>query len=175
LRSKPTDEQLMVAHQQGEPRAFETLVDRHSSRVRRWVYVKSKQTTADLVQQVFLNLHRGVLRFKPSLPFLPWLKTIARNVLLSHLRRHRPVFVDLDDLQLGGDPVAQLDDQLDARRLTNKAMGALGERDQAIIRLHWLEGHSFSDIAEELGMSRTAAKVAACRGYARMRETLLAA
>jgi len=61
---------------------------------------------------------------------------------------------------------------LHAKQLAKKALDVLSERDRCIVTLHWVDGFSFREISEQLGMSRSAAKVAAFRAYGRMRNAV---
>jgi RNA polymerase sigma-70 factor (ECF subfamily) len=59
----------------------------------------------------------------------------------------------------------------EARRLRD-ALTKLPDGQQAVISMHWFQDLSFIDIAEILGLSHSAVKVRAHRGYQRLRQLL---
>ena len=94
------DEQLMRAYATGQAAAFETLYDRHSARVWRYILRSTGDAAAadDLAQEVWFSVAREAGRYAPraSAPDLPlarfttWLFTLARHRVIDHLRARRP-------------------------------------------------------------------------------------
>ncbi|MEK6579254.1 MAG: sigma factor, partial [Bdellovibrionota bacterium] len=79
-----SDEELMTLYQTGSLAAFDVLFNRHSGRVLAFLRKKVLSETAqDLTQEVFEKLHRSRAKYNPRYPFLPWLFTVSRNVLLD--------------------------------------------------------------------------------------------
>ena len=82
-----SDEDLMALYQSGDGHAFETLYRRHSGRVFEFLQKKTNPLNArDLLQEAFLKLHRARHQYSVQYPFLPWLFTITRNVLVDFVR-----------------------------------------------------------------------------------------
>ena len=94
------DEQLMRAYATGQAAAFETLYDRHSARVWRYILRSTGDAAAadELAQEVWFSVAREAGRYAPraSAPDLPlarfttWLFTLARHRVIDHLRARRP-------------------------------------------------------------------------------------
>ena len=94
------DEQLMRAYATGQAAAFETLYDRHSARVWRYILRSTGDAAAadDLAQEVWFSVAREAGQYAPraSAPGLPlarfttWLFTLARHRVIDHLRARRP-------------------------------------------------------------------------------------
>ena len=94
------DEQLMRAYATGQAAAFETLYDRHSARVWRYILRSTGDAAAadDLAQEVWFSVARQAGQYAPrasapGLPlarFPPGLFTIARHRVVDHLRATRP-------------------------------------------------------------------------------------
>jgi RNA polymerase sigma-70 factor (ECF subfamily) len=84
-----TDEELMVAYQEGNDRAFSVLYNRHSGKL--FGYLKNKlkdsHLAEDVFQATFLKLHRNRSRYDPSFPFLPWLFTVCKTVMIDQTRK----------------------------------------------------------------------------------------
>ncbi len=73
----------------GDPEAFARLYDAYVERVTRYIYfrVSEESDTEDLVSQVFLKAWENLDRYKiGSSPFIAWLYTIARNLMIDHYR-----------------------------------------------------------------------------------------
>jgi RNA polymerase sigma-70 factor (ECF subfamily) len=78
-----------------EESAWTRLQDDYSRRIYFFVkrYVADHQTAEDLTQEVFLGALRGIARFKPEYTLDQYLFGIARNRVVDHFRRHRPLSV----------------------------------------------------------------------------------
>lgn len=93
------DEHLMRAYAAGDARAFETLYDRHGTRVWRYVLrsVRDSATADELTQDVWLRVAtqaagyapRAGAEGRPVARFSTWLFTLARHRVVDHLRAHR--------------------------------------------------------------------------------------
>jgi RNA polymerase sigma-70 factor, ECF subfamily len=73
----------------GDPEAFARLYDAYVERVTRYIYsrVSEEIVTEDLVSQVFLKAWENLDRYKMgNSPFIAWLYTIARNLVIDHYR-----------------------------------------------------------------------------------------
>ena len=73
----------------GDPEAFARLYDAYVERVTRYIYfrVSEEIDTEDLVSQVVLKAWENLDRYKiGSSPFIAWLYTIARNLMIDHYR-----------------------------------------------------------------------------------------
>lgn len=76
----------------GDRDAYTRLVQRHLDAIHRYLRVRcgNASDTADLCQEVFLEVCVKIANFNPQYPFTAWLFTIARHKLIDHFRRHRP-------------------------------------------------------------------------------------
>ena len=85
----PEEARLVDQAKSGNPEAFAKLYDAYVERVTRYVYfrVSEANDTEDLVSQVFLKAWENLERYKiGSSPFIAWLYTIARNLVIDHYR-----------------------------------------------------------------------------------------
>jgi len=69
--------------------AFEGLWERHESAMRRICahLVERGGDVPDLVQEIYVRALEQLDRYDRALPFRPWLLTLARHVIVDHLRR----------------------------------------------------------------------------------------
>lgn len=84
-----TDEQLMQAFREGDPRAFELLLARHERKV--WQFLRRSVgdpvLAEDLLQEVFLRVIKARMEWKGESKFTTWVYAIARNLIVDHARR----------------------------------------------------------------------------------------
>jgi RNA polymerase sigma factor (sigma-70 family) len=113
----------------------------------------------DVVQETLLALHLKRGTWDERQPFRPWLYAIARNKLIDNLRRRgRQTHVAIDDigeLPDGGVPSPELNG-VDAKRLISRLNG----RQREIVVAISIEGASARQVAERLGMTEGAVRVA---------------
>jgi len=85
------DEDLMVAYQRGEVRAFELLLTRHRKPVFNFIlrFVGDRETAEDLLQETFMRVIKGSDAYKRQAKFTTWLYTIARNLCVDQTRRRK--------------------------------------------------------------------------------------
>ena len=90
-KMSPVPEEARLVHQaqSGDSEAFAQLYDAYVERVYRYIHFRISEdiTTEDLVSQVFLKAWQNIHRYKTgSSPFIAWLYTIARNLVIDHYR-----------------------------------------------------------------------------------------
>ena len=154
---------------QGEEQAFSELFRRHASRLQGALRRIVGAAADDVLQTTFLSIVRARGRYERGAPFRPWLYTVAINAARDHLRRHRreephPTGA-LPDAP--AEPAPLPDPGLS--RTVEAALAQLPANQREAIVLHRFEGFSFKEIAQLLGVTETAVKVRAHRGYERLR------
>ena len=160
---------------QGDGAAFDPLFRRHAGPVRAylWKLVRDTALADDLTQTTFFSLARARGRFMVGSKFKPWLYAIATNAARDSARRRREVPTESSQVLTGEaerfDPV-QPDAGLD--REVRRALAGLPQAQREAIELHRFGGLSFAEIAETAGVTESAVKVRAHRGYQRLRELL---
>jgi RNA polymerase sigma factor (sigma-70 family) len=165
------DDELMLSYVAGDIGAFDDLYRRYAARV--LVFLTrglSREEAADLLQQTFLLLHRSRSDFRPGAGVRPWLFTIAINVKRQHLRNYRRRRENT--AQAESAPAFAMShvygDDLAGR--VRAAWAELQYEQREVIRLHFMEGLSFREIAEAAGTTVNAVKVRAHRGYVQLRQ-----
>jgi RNA polymerase sigma-70 factor (ECF subfamily) len=125
--------------------------------------------------ETFWRLHRSHARFDPARNFSAWMRRIATNVALDHLRRVRPTEPLLTD---PADPSQDRHSQSDSlarketRAAIGKALAELSPRLRVVIQLGLIEEESYPTIAEALGISPSAVKLRMFRGVRLLRKKL---
>src|SRR5712692_11623207 len=84
---------LLKRFVQGDREAFESLFRQFEAEVFQWVLriVRDAGTAEDVVVEAFWRAYRGRARFDPSRSFGAWIRRIATNVALDHLKAARPL------------------------------------------------------------------------------------
>jgi RNA polymerase sigma-70 factor (ECF subfamily) len=89
-------ESELVRMRRGNPEAFEELLSRYQHRLYRFLVriVRDRAMAEDLFQQTWVRVVEKSAQFDERRNFEAWLFTIARNLAVDHLRRHRPESLD---------------------------------------------------------------------------------
>jgi RNA polymerase sigma-70 factor (ECF subfamily) len=158
LQSVPDIDELVARCQRGDGAAFRQLFLLHRTEVARLVFRMAgpRVDLEDLIQEVFLQVHRSLKDFRGQSKFTTWLHRVTVNVVLMHRRaaRSRPHLVhpQLEDAQ--ADPrlspdenLARLERVYAFRRILDK----LPEKKRTVFVLHELEGLSPSEISHVVG------------------------
>jgi RNA polymerase sigma-70 factor (ECF subfamily) len=148
-------------------RAFDELVARYQKRLLNFIYrtIGDRERAEDLVQEVFIRVHRHMLRFDQSKKFSTWIYTIASNLAKNELRnRSRSPLVlfqtikknwDEDHRPLQFEDKHQRPDDLFRKRhlkeLVQWAVKKLPEHHRAVFVLRELEGKTYEEIASITG------------------------
>jgi len=159
-----SDSDVVAAYLANDRRAFDTLVDRYQRRLINFVYrtVGDRERAEDLVQEVFIRVHRHLHRFDQSKKFSTWIYTIASNLAKNELRnRSRNPLVlfqairkddDADQLPLQFEDQQSRPDDLFRKRhlreLVQWAVAQLPEHHRIVFVLRELEGKTYEEIAE---------------------------
>jgi RNA polymerase sigma-70 factor, ECF subfamily len=99
------DESLVVRVAAGNRLAMQVLFARHHTRVYRFVLrlLGSEGAAEDLTSEAFLSVWQQASRFQARSTFSTWLLAIARNKVMTELRRRRDVAGD-GDIDEAADP-----------------------------------------------------------------------
>src|SRR5256714_8165585 len=135
-------------------RAFERLYERYVRDVYRYVLavLRNPAEAEDVTQTTFLNAYRAIQAGERPLKPHNWLIAIAHNACRSRVRfaMRRPKEVPLDDV------VEQLTvpdaERTNVRELL-RALGRLPFNQRAAITMRELEGRSYPEIADTLGVT----------------------
>ena len=129
----------------------------------------------DVVQEAYLRAFRSIRRFRGDAQFTTWLYRITANCASTHLgRRRRTRHETLDDeisvadRHPDRDPALAADGSL-LRARVEAAIEELPARLRAVVVLRDVYDLNHAEIADELGISESAAKVRLHRARRRLR------
>lgn len=170
------EEHALVLAAKADPDRFAPLYERYFNDVFRFIHRRSQHTelSADLAQQTFLKAMLGLQRYEPrGLPFRAWLYRIALNELRMHWRKRKEVVIDISHAEARGmcDEMGFAAEEDDLRKLA-LAMGQLKEDRARMIELRYMDGLSFAELGQVLGIGEDAAKMRLHRVLATLRAYL---
>lgn len=163
-----SDDDLVARTQAGDPRAFDDLVRKYSSRLYGLVYnmTSNHEDTNDLLQEIFAKAYRSIKGFRGKSSFYTWLHTIATNRTINFLKkRSRTYSMSLDDmdsnvhldpefieLTSGPDATREVNMKELQTRL-NEAMMKLSNEHRAVVTMFDIQGMPHAEIGKILKIS----------------------
>ena len=153
MTSSPlTDRELVRRCLEGNEAAFRDLHHRHVDRVYRLVarVLGPGADVGDATQEVFLEVHRSLGRFRGEAAFTTWLHRLTVHVAISALRRRQRTVPGLVEPALA-DPVRRFEAR-DELRTLYRALDELSLHNRVAFVLTELEGMSLEELASTTGV-----------------------
>jgi RNA polymerase sigma-70 factor (ECF subfamily) len=170
---------MMASAQAGDQRAYATLLSDIAPVLRALVRRQRVAPTyvEDVVQDVLLAVHRVRHTYDPSLPFLPWLASIARRRSIDLLRREgrrgAMETSDSDTLETFADPKANSGTETrELNEWLTEAIEKLPPRQRRAIELVKLGEMSVAEASAASGQTPGAVKVNVHRAIRALRSLL---
>ncbi len=167
-RKPDEDKPLVERAQNGDTKAFDDLIRKHSSKLYGLVYnmTSNHEDTNDLLQDIFAKAYRSLKRFQGKSTFYTWIYSISVNMTLNFLKkRNRQRKVSLDDTDLNiqndsdfiestskSDPVKEVN-ILELQQRLNGAMRELSDDHRAVVTMFDIMGMPHNEIAKILSVS----------------------
>ncbi|MGN0994851.1 MAG: RNA polymerase sigma factor [Butyricicoccus sp.] len=182
-----TGEKVLLARaKKGELAAFESIVTTYENRVFTLALrsTGSEADAADITQEVFLRLWKGLSDFRGDSSLSTWLYRVCTNLCvdLARKRAAEQGAVSLDDDENlraelpdhtdAGRPEAALENSEVARELQT-CLSMLSEEHRRIVVLRDVAGMRYSDIAAALELEEGTVKSRLARARAALRKILL--
>lgn len=152
--TEPNSEEalLVLLAQSGDRDAFRSLVDRYDRRLLYFVrrIVNDEEDAYDVVQAVWLFVHRKLRSLRAPQAFRVWIYRIAHDQAVAALRKRtrEPIVVDETSIEtIVDDRGPDLDFDVE---LVHAALGALSVDHRRVLTLRFLEDMNIEDIAEVL-------------------------
>jgi RNA polymerase sigma-70 factor (ECF subfamily) len=150
---------IIEACKRGDREAFHSLFQTHKDRVYTiaFHYSGNEATARDVTQQVFLKLFTSINQFREDSQFTTWLYRIVANACADeHRKRRRFVPFDpaIDVRDTSG--TGSQEERFHRREVAASVQNAIGELTPKLrlpILLKYVEGMSYDEIAEALGLS----------------------
>lgn len=157
------EEQAAIAAARSDPRRFTPLYECYFGDIFRFLLRRAgdRDLTNDITQETFLKAMLALPRYQErGLPFRAWLYRIALNELRMHWRKRKEVLIDLSYVQVAGlsEEMGLAAEDDDMRRL-GLAMAKLDVDRSQLIHLRYMDGLSYAEIGQVIGVAEEAAKM----------------
>ncbi|MDX1569422.1 MAG: sigma-70 family RNA polymerase sigma factor [Xanthomonadales bacterium] len=153
--------------------AYEKIVYEYIDDLNRYALWLCKNPTLakDLVQETFLRAWKSFDKLREQKAAKSWLITILRREYARTFERKVPDFANFDDLELEDQIEPDPDDRAEVR-LMRKAMLNLDQKYREPIILQVIGGFSCDEIAEILGITRSAVMTQLFRARQKIKDNL---
>ena len=181
------DKQLVQQAAAGDAAAFETLVERYQQQVYHLALrmVNNEADAQDLAQEAFIRAWRGLGSFQFTSQFSTWLYRLTSNICIDFLRaQKRRKVVSLTMLRDDEDSQWDLpdDDPLpeqqmiarEERQALERAFAALDPEFRQILTLRIVNGCSYQQISQILGIAEGTVKSRLSRAREQLRKKMAA-
>ncbi len=179
------EEALIASAQKGDVRAFNQLVMLYQSMAYNVAYriLGNSEAAADATQDAFISAYKAIGKFRGG-SFKAWILRITTNACYDLLRRkkRRPT-ESMDDLPVERDHIRYLHDpaekpdelveRQELNRLLQQAIESLPEDQRMVLVLSDVQGLSYQEISDVVGVALGTVKSRLSRGRAKLRDYLL--
>src|SRR5713101_8095940 len=182
MDQSPTDEELMSRLAADDSSAMDVLMEWYEGPVLNAIYwsIGDRHRAEELAQEVFVAVYGQRARYKPRAKFATWLFRIVRNRCLNEVRDRATaqqhvvqIPEGLEDLPAPrlASPDAQAERAETQQALLN-ALASLPENQRTAFVLSKIEGFSYQEIAETMGITLSSCESLIHRARLNLRDRL---
>ncbi len=176
-----TEEELVRRAQGGDEQAFMALVQRYQAAIFRLAValLRHREDAEDATQDVFVHAFRRLKTLQDARAFPFWLRKLAVRICLRY-RRRRAVEQEFVEPLSGEseilfrtdiDPEVELE-RAELRALVRRVVAELPEPFQIVVLLYHMDGLSYDEIAQVLGIPIGTVRSRLARAREMLREKL---
>ncbi len=178
-----TDSQLIREIKDGNVELYATLMGRYQKKILSFIFhmlksAKLELLAEDLSSETFYKAFRSLHSFREvDASFSTWLYTIARNTVLSELRKQKATHMSLDDTTyIPAAPAEAAPEQQLLRSekvsMVREAINSLPEKQRSALILREYDGMDYQEIANILGQTVSSVKSLLFRARASVKAQL---
>jgi RNA polymerase sigma-70 factor (ECF subfamily) len=179
---KLSDHELIEATKAGDQDAYAEIVTRYRNPITNFLYrfLNDYEEAVDLAQETFVRVYFAIDRYHTQFAFSTYIYRIATNLAISELRRRKRrklmsltgLFQSEEDSEVEFQPAdermlqdAELVEDERSRTIA-RAIAALPEKYRIPIILRDIEGKTYDEVAEimGLGLGTTKSRISRARG-----------
>jgi len=162
-------EQLMRLSLEGDKLAYAQLLRDTSHLIRPYLTKKMHQIddVDDLIQDILLSVHKVRHTYDSNRPYIPWVMSITKYRFADYLRRfyadqlHQATDISQVENILVDEPTTKTD----SYECLEAEITTLPKKQATILTMMHQYGFTSKQVAEKIGMTESAVKVAAFRAY----------
>lgn len=167
-RQHQLDDQLLIQEALGgNQQAFTCLLERYQHSIRQMIAKMTQNTSdrEDLTMEIFGKAFNSLDSYRPHYAFSTWLFRIAINHCIDYLRKKRAPHLPIDftlPSSTNDDPIANLissspnPEELIIQKQRSEhlhyLLSRLSPRNRTILKMHYFEGYSYEEIAQDMGV-----------------------
>ena len=185
---KLSDHALIEATKSGDEAAFAEIIDRYRNPITNYLYrfLNDYEEAVDLAQETFVRVYFAIDRYHTQFAFSTYIYRIATNLAISEIRRRKRrrllsltgLFQSEADEAVEFQPPDQkpladtvmVDEERD--QTIARAIAALPEKYRVPIILRDIEGRSYDEVADIMGLGLGTTKSRISRARALLKEKL---
>lgn len=175
-REPVPESDLVRRSQAGDVEAFEAIYRQHAARIYTLAcrMAGSPEDGEDLLQEIFLQVHRKLGSFKGDAALGTWLYRLALNHCLDYVRSRQAKMGKLTetlDAETSPEPVARRESPI-AKMDLDRAIERLPEGCREAFVLHDVEGFDHKEVADQLGIAEGTSKSQVFKARTKLRAFL---
>lgn len=168
---------LIQRAKRGDKQAVGELYNRHYDPIFNYIFhrVDTQAAAEDLSADVFIRMLENLDGYIPGKqPFLAWLYTIARHVVIDHYRDHAGDFLPVKEELVAGDRgvPAEIVEKHQSQACYTRALYHLTELQRRVIIHKFIDERSTQETAELMGKSERAVRSLQHRALLALQESL---
>lgn len=158
INNHTSDQELIEKLQRGDLDAFDQIFIRYSDKLFGFAlkYLKSKEETEGLVQDVFLKIWESKNKIKKESSLKSYLFTIAYHKICRVFRKKQIYLKFIEENKSNVNSTFDLEDQIDYKAVIEKLdilIEKLPEKQKMIFIKSYREGKSTKEIAKEINLA----------------------
>ena len=184
----PTESELVQRARQGDEGAFAALVEQNQSRIFNLALrmTGNPDDAAELAQEALINAWKGLSKFQGGSSFATWLYRLTSNACIDFLRREKrrsglsmTVSLDEDEEERQVElPDLRYSPEVEAERrelhaAIREGLETLSEEHRKVLVLRELDGLSYAQIGQILGLEEGTVKSRIARARVALRKYLV--
>lgn len=167
-----TLKKIILECQRGNMNAQRLLFERFKSRLYSVClrYARDRPEAEDMLQEAFLAIFRDLNQYKGEGVFEGWLHRVTVRAALRSIRRQNPLRFADDFSEM---PVASMHIQPDAELMSESILHLVQQLPagyRTIFNMHCVEAWSYTEIADELGISESSVRSQYSRACKQLRD-----
>ena len=139
-------------------------------------YLKESSVAEDVIQEVFLKLWRNRKELNKIKNIEAWSMTMTKNISLDVLKRNKAEYTDpvfIKEPMMRASAPDNLLEQSELKGSVHEIIESLSEKQRQVVFLRDIEGYSYKEISEIIGIDQNLVKVTLFRARENLRKKLL--
>jgi len=172
LNPTPVTDQLVARCKKGDMRAFRELYDAYAAAMYNICLRMTGNVTdaEDILQEAFIQVYSNIGRLTQAGSVTAWIKRIVVNQCLSHLRRKKVYFEEVEQVEMEEENPVDEEGFTWTVSAVKHAIQALPSGYRTVLNLYLFEEYSHKEIAGMLDISESTVKTQYMRAKEKVRQ-----